>query len=248
MMADNETYIWDELRKAGYSEIQTAGIMGNLMMESGLRPNNLQNVFEKKFGLTDQQYTDKVNSGEISCTNFYSDGAGYGLAQWTYWSRKKALYAKCYPDIGGLQKQVAYMISELAGFPTVQKRLPECTTIRQVTEVIMKFYEMPADQSNAALTTRTNYGQQIYDRHHKPEPVITNWYACQCAAFGSETAALSILNNMSSEYHCYKSGKWYQIALGQYATYNEALKHLPEAKKQRSDAFIGQFKAENLIR
>lgn len=40
-----------------------AGLMGNLYAESGLRANNLQNSFEKKLGLSDDNYTLAVDSG-----------------------------------------------------------------------------------------------------------------------------------------------------------------------------------------
>ena len=40
--------------------------------------------------MTDAEYTAAVDSG--SYTNFVRDSAGYGLAQWTYYSRKQALY------------------------------------------------------------------------------------------------------------------------------------------------------------
>jgi hypothetical protein len=60
--------------------------MGNLDAESGLRSNNLQDTYSREFGLSDIQYTQKVDNGTY--TNFIKDGAGYGLAQWTYWSRK----------------------------------------------------------------------------------------------------------------------------------------------------------------
>ncbi|MBR3016753.1 MAG: N-acetylmuramoyl-L-alanine amidase, partial [Clostridia bacterium] len=61
-----------------------AGIMGNMMAESGLRSNNLQGSKEKALGMTDEQYTAAVDDG--SYTNFVHDGAGYGLFQATYWS------------------------------------------------------------------------------------------------------------------------------------------------------------------
>jgi hypothetical protein len=60
--------------------------MGNLNAESGLRSNNLQDTYSREFGLSDTQYTQKVDNGTY--TNFIKDEAGYGLAQWTYWSRK----------------------------------------------------------------------------------------------------------------------------------------------------------------
>ena len=67
-----------------------AGLMGNLFAESGLNSTNLQNSYEKKLGYTDSIYTMAVDNG--SYTNFIKDKAGYGLAQWTYWSRKQNLY------------------------------------------------------------------------------------------------------------------------------------------------------------
>ena len=88
-MATNEQIIWKYLKSQGLSDAGAAGLMGNLYAESGLRPNNLQNVYEKKLGLTDDAYTAAVDNG--SYTNFVRDSAGYGLAQWTFWSRKQNL-------------------------------------------------------------------------------------------------------------------------------------------------------------
>jgi hypothetical protein len=39
--------------------------------------------------MTDAEYTAAVDAG--SYNNFVKDGAGYGLAQWTYWSLKQAM-------------------------------------------------------------------------------------------------------------------------------------------------------------
>ena len=82
----NEEKIWNYLIGKGLSVYGAAGLMGNLYAESGLRPNNLQNSFEKKLGMTDAEYTKAVDNGTY--TNFEKDGAGYGLAQWTFWTRK----------------------------------------------------------------------------------------------------------------------------------------------------------------
>jgi len=84
-----EKQIFDALTAAGLSPAGAAGLMGNLYAESGLRANNLQNGFEKRLGMNDEQYTAAVDNG--SYDGFVHDSAGYGLAQWTYWSRKEAL-------------------------------------------------------------------------------------------------------------------------------------------------------------
>ena len=66
-----------------------AGLMGNLFVESALSPINLQGTYEKKLGYTDVTYTEAVDNGTY--TNFAKDSAGYGLAQWTYKTRKATL-------------------------------------------------------------------------------------------------------------------------------------------------------------
>ena len=81
-----EEKIWNYLVGNGLSKCGAAGLMGNLYAESGLRPTNLQNSFEKKLGFTDDTYTTSVDNGDYQ--NFVRDGAGYGLAQWTYWKRR----------------------------------------------------------------------------------------------------------------------------------------------------------------
>ena len=81
---DNEKLIWDFLKGKGLTPCAIAGVMGNLFAESGLISTNLQDNFEDSLGMTDEQYTQAVDNG--SYTNFVNDSAGYGLAQWTYYS------------------------------------------------------------------------------------------------------------------------------------------------------------------
>ena len=85
----SEKIIWDFLKKQGLNDYGTAGLMGNLYAESALNSNNLQNTYSKKFNLSDEEYTQQVDNGKY--TNFVKDSAGYGLAQWTFWSRKQNL-------------------------------------------------------------------------------------------------------------------------------------------------------------
>ena len=85
----NAQKIWNYLKGRGLNSYGTAALMGNLYAESALNPKNLQNTYEKKLGYTDESYTAAVDSGKYG--NFVHDSAGYGLAQWTFWSRKEAL-------------------------------------------------------------------------------------------------------------------------------------------------------------
>lgn len=83
----DEKRMWDYLLDKLGNEYGVAGLMGNIYAESALRSNNLQNSYETKLGYTDATYTAAVDNGTY--TNFVRDSAGYGLAQWTYYSRNK---------------------------------------------------------------------------------------------------------------------------------------------------------------
>ena len=119
--SSTERTIWNFLRCKGLSPAGAAGLMGNLYAESGLNPQNLQNSYEKRLGFTDTAYTAAVDSGAYS--NFVHDSAGYGLAQWTYWSRKESLLnfaRKIGASIGSLEMQLDFMIRELKGYAAGQ--------------------------------------------------------------------------------------------------------------------------------
>lgn len=77
-MMNTEEKIWSYLKAQDLTDAGTAGLMGNLYAESGLRPNNLQNSYEGKLGMADAEYTELVDKGVY--TNFGNDRAGYGLS------------------------------------------------------------------------------------------------------------------------------------------------------------------------
>ena len=81
--------MWNFFKSKGLNDYGIAGLMGNLYAESGLKPTNLQNSYEKSLGMTDAEYTAAVDSGAY--INFVQDSAGYGLAQWTFWSLKQEM-------------------------------------------------------------------------------------------------------------------------------------------------------------
>lgn len=159
-----ERAIWNFLTVKGLSPAGVAGLMGNLYAESGLKPQNLQNSFEKKLGYTDDSYTTAVDSGQY--TNFVHDSAGYGLAQWTLWSRKEALlnYAKkTGASIGDLVMQLNFLLQELKGYTAVWEVLRTAKTVQEASNIVLTKYERPADMSSAVKARRAAYGQDFYD-------------------------------------------------------------------------------------
>ena len=162
----NEEKIWNYLTAAGMTACGAAGLMGNLYAESGLRPNNLQNSYEGKLGMADAEYTELVDHGRY--TNFARDSAGYGLAQWTYHTRKAALLAFAKErgaSIGDLEMQLAFLLHELGGsFPGVLETLKTAKTIEAASNAVLLKFERPANQGNAVKLKRVQYGQVYYNK------------------------------------------------------------------------------------
>lgn len=166
--AENETEkaIWNFLKEKGLNDFAAAGIMGNLFAESGLNSCNLQNSYNTKLGMTDAQYTAAVDNGSYS--GFVNDKAGYGLAQWTFWSRKQALYdyvKKAGASIGDLNTQLAFMWEEMQGYKTMVQQLKAATSVLAASNAMLLEYEKPADQSETVQKKRAAYGQTYYDRY-----------------------------------------------------------------------------------
>lgn len=163
-----EKQIWNFLKAEGFSDFGVAGLMGNLYAESLLKPTNMENAYEKKLGFTDDSYTKAVDNGTY--TNFVKDAVGYGLAQWTYWSRKQNLlnYAKFKnKSIGDLTMQLEFLVKELKESYTnsVYKVLKEAKTVLEASNAVLLKFERPANMGASVQATRASYGQKFYDKY-----------------------------------------------------------------------------------
>ena len=147
-MTNNALLIYNQLRASGLSEAGALGLMGNWMAESGLEPGRLQGDFTQ--GRTySRAYTDDVASGRIGRSQFGRDQKGYGLAQWTYYTRKEDLYdywngsGKALDDAG---MQVSFAVQELsengeyAGLWSVLKTTEDIWT---AADKVCRLYERP---------------------------------------------------------------------------------------------------------
>lgn len=190
---NNEERIWNYLVGKGLSKAGAAGLMGNLYAESALNPRNLQNSYEKKLGHTDSSYTAAVDNG--SYKNFVRDSAGYGLAQWTYWSRKQNMleFARAAgKSIGDLKMQLDFLFKELnEGYKSVLTVLKTATTVKAASDSVLLNYERPADQSNAVKAKRAGYGQTYYDK-----------YAGTTSQLGNGGKALNIVEKFLTKNPC----------------------------------------------
>lgn len=116
--------------------------MGNLMAESSMKSNIAQRGMTE---LTDEEYTAKFDSEPMAC---YRDGVGYGLAQWTFWSRKKALYefaAGRAVSVADEDMQAEFIVHELhRDFPELFSFLCQTVELYAATDRVCREYEKPA--------------------------------------------------------------------------------------------------------
>lgn len=170
----NEEIIWNFLLGKIGNEYGVAGMMGNLYAESGLRPDNLQNAYEKRLGYTDASYTAAVDNGTYK--KFGTDSAGYGLAQWTYHTRKKALLAFAQSkkkSVGDLGMQLEFLYKELSeSYKGVFADLKSAKTILAASNSVLMKFERPANQSAGVQNKRAAYGQKFYDKYAGKTPVV----------------------------------------------------------------------------
>ena len=169
----NKTYItslmWKKFREEfGLTEAGAAGMMGNINAESAFKANNLQDTFNTKFGVTDEQYTDQVNKKSRSKSSFINDGAGYGYAQWTWGPRKEGLYNMSVEngvDIGAPYIQLDYINKELtSNYNDTGNILRSTNNVNTASDRVLRSYEAPADPESK-LQTRRNYSWAVYNTY-----------------------------------------------------------------------------------
>lgn len=167
-MTDKE-YIWSFFVAKIGNELGVAGLMGNLQEESGLHCDRLQG--DIPYSNVSVEYTARVDRGEVSEEDFVHNGpngGGYGLAQWTFYTRKQNLWnlwkSGGYSSIGSRELACDYLWWELQNsYPTVLAVLKSTTTIREASDVVLHDFENPRDQDEAVEIQRVNLGIAIYN-------------------------------------------------------------------------------------
>lgn len=166
---DNPEKMFNFLRQQGFTEAGSAAVVGNGYAESGCSSINLQNNGNRELDMTDEQYTAAVDNGTY--TNFVNDKYGYGIFQWTYWSRKQNLlnYAKSKGvSIGDLEIHMNFLMQELnAGYKPLLNILRTSNSVSECSNAFMLQFERPANQSVENQNKRVSYGQEFYNKFCK---------------------------------------------------------------------------------
>lgn len=169
MASGYEAIIWGYFKNKIGNEYGVAGLMGNLQAESGLYPDRVQG--DIPYSSYSQEYTAKVDNGTISEYDFVHNGpngGGYGLAQWTYYTRKQALYnmkkERGFSSIGSIGLACEYLWYELqTSYAGVLSVLKNATSIREASDKVLHDFENPADQSLQVESLRESLSQYWYD-------------------------------------------------------------------------------------
>ena len=162
--------IWQYLKSKGFSNVAAAALMGNMEAESNCVSYRLQGDFTTGY-VRSIEYTERVDAGTISRNEFLytgPGGGGYGLMQWTYPARKAGLYdlakEQCL-SVGDVFLQVEWLTRELwqPEFKGVLEVLQNSVSLRECSDVLVKKFLRPADQSEGVCAQRAKLAREFYN-------------------------------------------------------------------------------------
>lgn len=158
--------VYNFLRKNGLTPIAAAGVLGNLEAESEIRPDNVQDgTYAKNMSYADEdkKYIQDVTSG---VHDFVHDSKGWGLAQWTYHSRKQGLWDLLKEQgqpITALAPQMQYLWDELNNMNLLAP-LNNAKSVKAASNIMLHDFEGPRDQSEKVENYRGGLSQKWYDK------------------------------------------------------------------------------------
>lgn len=164
MQRDTFANTWVFLRVGmGLTVKQTAGVCGNIMNESVFSADNAQDRLKVNGVII--TYPGVHNKKDYSYN--IKDGVGYGLIQWTFSSRKKALKEKADSmelGVSNLNVQLAFFREEMLHSRDYKEKWKEVTkakTVKDVSDAFLREIENPDDKN---YTERRVYGRTIYKK------------------------------------------------------------------------------------
>ena len=164
-----ERQVYDILIEAGISHAGACGILANAQAESDLCSNNMENYYNKKFGVTDEEYTQLADLGQV---DFVNDSVGYGLWQFTYYEFKQALLDTAKSNrtsVSDVETQTATLIKILKTpeFSELMKFLKNTSDPALASEKFMLVFERPANTSTSARSERADLAIEFSNNINK---------------------------------------------------------------------------------
>lgn len=159
--SDNQEKAFNYFVSKGYKPEQSAGIVGNMVAESGVLPMRQQG---------------KPATLEVSSKQINGSGSGWGLVQWTPPSKmiNPSLQAgKKHEQIDTLEYQLQFLWEQLEGTGTGAKisekaagdHLKQQTTVSGAARSFMTKYERPRDQGEAAQKHRSQLASVVFEKY-----------------------------------------------------------------------------------
>lgn len=156
----SELTIYAQLRTAGMTAAGACGMMGNMYAESSMKANIAQHGMTN---LSDEDYTAAADNGNI---NFAYDAVGYGLCQWTYYSRKLELWDFAHnrgKSVGDEETQVEFCLHELkAYYSGLWALLCSVNDVYTAASEVCTLYERPAENN---VTVRAQKAWEYYQKY-----------------------------------------------------------------------------------
>ena len=155
----NALYIAQECMAAGMTAAGAAGVLKNVDAEGVWDSGNLEDSYNRKYGISDAQYAREVDAGQRD----FIDGMGFGIVQWTFWSRKRDLLAFARArgvSIADFKMQVAFLLYEMKkDFRTVWDLCCSSNDPAKCCHDICRYYENPFDAENEANRRAADVGR-----------------------------------------------------------------------------------------
>lgn len=163
-----EERYWFTLMEYIENEIGVAALMGNLKDESNLIPYRKQGDFIPPY-IESQIYTQEVDSGRYSKEEFINDSIGYGVAQWTFFSRKEKLFdfhIEKKLSIGSFELSIIMLIYELENnYKDVWEILRMSSDLLSASNNVLFYYLSPSDQGQETQERRFEYSREILEKY-----------------------------------------------------------------------------------
>lgn len=167
---ENSTRIMDKLVSNGGLSVEGAAVVAGHASKEGLLSAS---TVEADKGFTNEQYLTAINNGTH---DFINDGIGFGLFQWTYPDRKRALweYAKATGRaINDEDMQIEFFLKELReSFPEVYEAL-KSGDMQWANYLMLTQYERPQVQDSAEESDRLGRANRAYSKYQEDKkPVL----------------------------------------------------------------------------
>jgi hypothetical protein len=163
----------------GYPVNGAAGLVGNMIAESGLIPSRVEGsspsspMRAKNFAGQVTDFTPDEVMNRDGKAGVGPQLPGAGLAQWTDPDRRRGLFANGSAILFDMEGQIAYLMTEMKGrFADVNKRLRKPTvTVQDAADDVLKHFENPEhpEQSIDARRANANQAAAVYRSAH-PTP------------------------------------------------------------------------------